>query len=344
MQGLNPGLPHCRWILYHLLFSHSVVPNSLWPHGLQHARLPCPSPSPGACANSCPSSQWCHPTILSFVIPFSSCHQSFPASGSFLMSQLFTSGSQNIGASASASVLPMTIQDFLLDGLVGSPCSPRDAQESSPTPWFKSINSSTRSLLYCPILTSIHDYWKTIAWTMWTFIGKVMSLLFNTLSRFVIAFLPRSKCLLISWLQSPSAVIFTVWATRKSEAELKDLWTDNVTAVDWAKPLLETGVSCPFLSPSLFYRCQTPLWSEGYGCLLGLPALYPPWAHSPDISCMFYCVLASSLRTWTNTSHELKDQCVCVCVWERERETERQRDRGDNIHKGHLINNLFWNE
>ena len=101
----------------------------------------------------------------------------------------------------------MTIQDFLLDGLVGSPCSPRDSQESSPTPWFKSINSSTHSFLYCPILTSIHDHWKTIAWTMWTFIGKVMSLLFNTLSRFVIAFLPRDKRLLISWLQSLSSVL-----------------------------------------------------------------------------------------------------------------------------------------
>ena len=88
-------------------FSRSVVSNSLQPHGLQHSRPPCPSPTPGACSNSCPSSRWCHPTISSSVVPFSSHLQSFPASGSFQMNQLFTSGGQSIGASASASVLPM---------------------------------------------------------------------------------------------------------------------------------------------------------------------------------------------------------------------------------------------
>ena len=81
-----------------LLSSHSVVSNSLWPHGLQHTRLPCPSLSPGACSNSCPLSQWCHPTILSSVVPFFFCLHSFPASGSFLMSQLFASGDPSIGA------------------------------------------------------------------------------------------------------------------------------------------------------------------------------------------------------------------------------------------------------
>ena len=96
--------------------------------------------------------------------------------------------------------------DFFYDGLVGSPCSPRDSQESSPTPQFKSINSSVLSFLYSPSLTSILDYWKTIALTRQTCVGKVMSLLFIMLSRLVIAFLPRSKHLLISWLQSPSAL------------------------------------------------------------------------------------------------------------------------------------------
>ena len=85
-------------------FSRSVVPNSLWLHGLKHTSLPYPSPTPRACSNSCPSSRWCHPTILSSVVPFSSCLQSFPASGSFPMSWLFKSGGQSIGASASASV------------------------------------------------------------------------------------------------------------------------------------------------------------------------------------------------------------------------------------------------
>ena len=92
-------------------FSHSFMSDTLQPHGLQHARFPCPSPAPGAYSNSCLSNQWCHPTISSSVIPFSSCPQSFPASGSFPMSQFFTSGGQNIGVSASTSVLPMTIQD-----------------------------------------------------------------------------------------------------------------------------------------------------------------------------------------------------------------------------------------
>ena len=102
-----------------LLFSRSVMSNSWWLHRLQHTRLPCSSPSPGACSNSCPLSQWCHPTISSSIIPFSSCLQSFPVSGSFLMNQFFTSGGQSIGASASALVLPMNIQDWFPLGLKG---------------------------------------------------------------------------------------------------------------------------------------------------------------------------------------------------------------------------------
>ena len=100
-------------------FIHSVVSNSLWPHGLQHTRFPCPSPTPGACSNSCPLSWWCHATISSSVVPFSSRLQSFPASGSFPMNPFFTLGGQSIGASASASVLPMNIQNWFLLGLTG---------------------------------------------------------------------------------------------------------------------------------------------------------------------------------------------------------------------------------
>ena len=99
-------------------FSRSVMSNSLQPHGLQHTRPPCPSPTPGIYSHSFPSSWWCHPTISSSVVPFS-CLQSFPASGSFPMSQLFTSGGQSIGVSASASVLPMKIQDWLPLGWTG---------------------------------------------------------------------------------------------------------------------------------------------------------------------------------------------------------------------------------
>ena len=119
------GADHLPWdsssLPLLLLFSGSVASDSLWPRELQRARLPHPSPSPGACSNSCPLSRWCHPTVSSSVVPFSSWLQSFPASGSFLMSQFFTSGGQSIGASASASVLPMNSQGWFplrLTGLI----------------------------------------------------------------------------------------------------------------------------------------------------------------------------------------------------------------------------------
>ena len=110
------------WIWYSKLqsliqFSHSVVSDSFWPRGLQHARPPCPSPSPRVCLNSCPLNRWCHPAISFSVIPFSSCPESLPESGSFLMSQFFASGDQSIGASASASVLPKHILGWFPLGL-----------------------------------------------------------------------------------------------------------------------------------------------------------------------------------------------------------------------------------
>ena len=122
---MGNSLTHLNKFLWHPLnissvqFSHSVVSDSLQPHGLKHTRLPCPSPTPGACSNSCPSSRWCHPTISSSVVPFSSRLQSFPASGSFPMSQFFPSGGQSIDVSASASVLPMNVQDWFPWGLTG---------------------------------------------------------------------------------------------------------------------------------------------------------------------------------------------------------------------------------
>ena len=117
-------LTSVRWLFIVVLillslFTHSVVPYSLQPHGLQRPRFPCPSPSPGGCSNACPLSRWCHPTISSSVVPFSSCPHSFPASWSFPMSRFFISGGQSIGASASASVLPMNIQDWFPLGLTG---------------------------------------------------------------------------------------------------------------------------------------------------------------------------------------------------------------------------------
>ena len=122
-QRLDPGFHHCRWMLYQLShhgspsvtsvqFSLSVVSNSLWPHESQHARPPCPSPTPGVYPDSCPLSRWCHPAISSSVVPFSSCPQSLPASGSFPMSQLFAWGGQSTGASALAAFLPKKSQGW----------------------------------------------------------------------------------------------------------------------------------------------------------------------------------------------------------------------------------------
>ena len=156
--------------------------NSSQPHGLQHTRLPCPSLSPRICSNSCPLSQWYPPTISSSVVPFSSRLQSFPAKGSFPMSQFFASGGQSIGVSDLASVLPMNIQDWFPSGL---------------TAWIVlrteellrvlQHHSSKASILRCSaffIVLLSHPYMttgKTRALTRWIFVGKVMSLLFNML-------------------------------------------------------------------------------------------------------------------------------------------------------------------
>ena len=178
--------------------------DSLQPHEPQHTRPSRPSPTPGVHLNPCPLSRWCHPTISSSVIPLSSHPQSFPASGSFPMSQLFASGCQSIGVSASTSVLPMNTQDWSLLGWTGWISSLKSLpQQHSPK-----ASTLRRSVFFTVQLS--HPYrttGKTIVLTRQTFVGKVISLLFNMLSRLVITFLPRSKRLLISWLQSPSAVI-----------------------------------------------------------------------------------------------------------------------------------------
>ena len=179
------------------MLSNSVMSNLLRSHGLQHARLPCPSPSPRACSNSCLLTQRCIPTISSSVVPFS-CLQSFPASGSFLMSQLFASGGQSTGASAS--VLPMNIHDWFPLGLTS----------------LISLKSKGFSRVFSHTTVQKHQFFnwwrmvshthmttgKTIVLIIQNFVSKVMSLTFNILSKLVIAFLQRSKCFLISWPQS----------------------------------------------------------------------------------------------------------------------------------------------
>ena len=176
-------------IILHCLFldqfSCSVMSDSLQPHRLQHVRPPCPSPIPTACSNSCPLSWWCHPTISSSVIPFSSCLRSFPSSGSFHMSQFFTSGGQSIGASASASVLPTMIQDWLSLGLTGLiSLQSKGFSRVFPTPQFKIINSLALSLLCGPTLTSIHDYWKNHSFDCKDLCWQSDVSPFNMLSRF----------------------------------------------------------------------------------------------------------------------------------------------------------------
>ena len=169
--------------------------DSLQPHGLQHARLPCPSPTPRAYWDSGPLSWWCYPTISSSVVPFSSHLQSFPASGSFPASQFFISGGQSIGVSASASILPMNIWDRFplgLTGLISLQSKGLSRVFSSTT---VSKSSSVLSLLYSPTLTSIHDYWKNDSFDYMDLCLQSNVSVFYMLFRLVITFLPRSKCL-----------------------------------------------------------------------------------------------------------------------------------------------------
>ena len=182
--------------------------DSLRPHGLQHARPPGPSPIPWVYSRSCLLSWWCHPTISSSVIPFSSCLQSFPTSGSSSVSQFFASGGQSIGVSASAS------PSNEYSGLISLRMDWLDLLAVQGTlKSFLQHHSSKASILQCSaffIGQLSHLYMttgKTVALTGWTFVGKVLSLPFNMLSRLVIAFLLRSEHLLMSWLQSPPAVI-----------------------------------------------------------------------------------------------------------------------------------------
>ena len=179
-----------------LSFSHPVVFDSLQPHGLHHSKHPCPSPSSEVCPSSCPLHWWCRPAISSSDALLSFCPQSFPPSGTFPMSHLFTSIDQNTGASASASVFPMSIQGWFSLRLTGlSSLLPKGLRSllqnhssKASIPWHSTFLMLQLSQLYMTMR-------KTKALTIQTFVGRLMSLLFNTLSRFVIAFLPRSNCL-----------------------------------------------------------------------------------------------------------------------------------------------------
>ena len=151
--------------------------DSLWPHGLQHTRLPCPSPTPGAYSSSCPS-RWCHPTISSSVAPFSSCLQSFPALGSFQMGPFFTSCGQSIGVSALVSVLPMNIQDWFPSGWAGwISLQSKGLSRVFSNTTVQNINSSVLSFLHSPTLTSIHDHW--MEYIFWEKNSEINSVIFT---------------------------------------------------------------------------------------------------------------------------------------------------------------------
>ena len=188
-------------------FSHSIVSDSLWPLGLQHVRPPCPSPIPGLHSSLCPLSLWCHPTISSSVVPFSSHLQSFLASGSLQMRQLFASGGHwSFSFSISPSNEYSRLISFRMDwlGLLAVQGTLKSLLQH---------HSSKASILPHSaffIVQLSHPYTatgKTIALTRWAFVGKIMFMLFNILSRLAITFLPRSKLPLISWLQSLPGVI-----------------------------------------------------------------------------------------------------------------------------------------
>ena len=188
----TPTTPISYYLCLLLLFSHSVLSDSLGPHALQHARLPCPSLSPRVCSDSCPLSQWCHPTISFSAIPFSFSLQSFPASVSFPMSHFFTSGGQSIGVSVS--VLPMNIQDWFPLGLTGLiSLLPNGLSRVFPNTTVPKASILQRSAFFMvqlshPCMTTR----KIIALTVWTFVGQVLSLLFNILhgSNFIHVSLP----------------------------------------------------------------------------------------------------------------------------------------------------------
>ena len=202
-------------------FSHSVISDSLQPHGLQHTRLPWPSPTLRACSNSCPSNWWCHLTISSSVVPFSSLLQSFPTSGSFPMNQFFTSGGQRFGASASASVLPMNIQDWFPLGWTGW----ISLQFKGLSRVFSKTTVQKTPFLWCSAFFMVqlsHPYMttgKTIALTRRIFVSKVMSLLFNMLP----SFLPRSK-----WLNFMAAVTICSDFGAQDCINLLHLWLQRI--------------------------------------------------------------------------------------------------------------------
>ena len=260
-------------------FSRPVMPDSLQPQGLQHARHPCPSPTSEACSNSYPSSQWCHPTISSSVVLFSACLQSFPATASFLMSLFFATVGLSIGASGSYSVLPLDIScsiDWLdLLAVQGS---------------LKSLvqhHSSKASILHCSPLLMVqlsHPYMTTgkiRALIILNSFSKVMSLLLKMLSKFVIAFLQTSKHLLISWVQSFSAVIL-------EPPKMKSLTVSIVSPSICYEVMGPNAMIFIFWMGRLSQMFHSPLSLSSRGSLVPLRFLTRGWCHLHIWGCWYF--------------------------------------------------------
>ena len=228
-------------------FSHSVVSNCLQPHEPQHARSPCPPLIAGVQTNPCPLCQWCHPTISSSVVPFSSCLNPSQHQG------LFKSVSSSHQVAKQTSVLPMNTQDWSPLGWTGW----ISLQSKGLFNSLLQHHSSKASILQHSALFTVqlsHPYMttgRTIALTRQTFVDKVVSLLLNVLSRLVITFLPRSKCLLISWLQSPSAVIL----------EPRKIKSATVSAVPPSICHLAKQLNNKFRESKTTSKLSPPLWS-----------------------------------------------------------------------------------
>ena len=283
--------------------SHAQHPAN---HGLQHPSCPCPSLPARVYSDSCSSSQWGHSTISSSATSLSSCPQSFPESGSFPMNWLFASSGQRTRASASASVLPVNIQRWFPLGLTGLISLKFKGLSRVFSNTIIQDNSKAsilrRSAFY--VVQLFHPYMatgKTIALTRWTFVGNVTPLCFNMLSRFIIAFLPRSKRLLISWQQSPSAVILESKKIKSLVISIVSqfichevMGPDAMILVFWMlsfKPVFSlssfTFIKRLFSSSSL---SAIKVVSSAYmRLLIFLPAiLIPAYASSSPTFCMIY--------------------------------------------------------
>ena len=268
--------------------------------------LPLPSPpTPGVYPNSCPLSRWCHSTISPSVIRFSSCLQSFPASGTFPMSPFFASGGQSIGVSASVSVLPMNIQDWVplefdwldllaLQGILKSLLQQHSSKASI-------IRHSAFFIVQLshPYMTTA----KTIALTRWTFVGKVMSPLFNMLSRLVIAFLPRNKHLLISWLQSPFAVILEL-------NKIKSVTISIVLPSICHKVMGSDAMNLTFwtlsFKPTFSLHSPLSLLSRGSSRLCFLPQ---GWYHLHEVTDFLLAIL---IPAFTFTQPNILHDVLCI--------------------------------